>query len=568
MATPTPNDLGFGLGLRKEHYRALLEAPPVVDWLEVLSENYLVPGGMPLYNLERIRAHYPLVMHGVSLSIGGTSALDWDYLRQLRELAERIEPRWISDHLCWTGTAGTNLHDLMPLPYDASSLHHVIERVTRVQDYLGRQILLENVSSYLGYAHSTMTEWEFLYAVATGADCLILLDINNIFVSARNHDFDPMTYLNAMPIERVRQFHLAGHHDHGDYIVDTHDAAIIDPVWALYRAAVRRFGSVATMIERDDDIPPLAELVAELEVARHHAEMANADDADVNRHRLSIPSKPVTSGPTLVTLQQDFQAHVLDPSHAIPASIAESPQGNRLQRVEIYIAGYRLRLIEALATDFPGLNALLGTEGFAEVARKYLKAYPSRHFSLRWFGAHLSEFLENAASHHASPLIAQMARFEWALGETFDAADAPSAVFADLTRLPATAWAELRIATHPSVREIRLGSLVPSYWRAITDGTPISAAADPGALISWRVWRQALRNLFRSMEPLEAVSARWLATETFGSLCERLSEDLPIAEVPGYAAGLLRTWLGEGSITRVSIGTAQAEPALLPRKSA
>ncbi|MBI2801554.1 MAG: DUF692 family protein [Gammaproteobacteria bacterium] len=568
MPTPANNCLGFGLGLRKEHYGALLEAPPAVDWLEVLTENYLVPGGMPLYNLERIRAHYPVVMHGVSLSIGGTSPLDWNYLRQLRELARRIEPRWISDHLCWTGTAGTNLHDLMPLPYDEATLRHVIERVTRVQDYLGRQILLENVSSYLGYAHSTMTEWEFLRAIAIDADCLILLDINNIFVSARNHDFDAMTYLNALPIERVRQLHLAGHHDHGDYIVDTHDAAIIDPVWALYRAAVRRLGSVATMIERDDDMPPLAELVAELEVARHHAATASEDDDDVGWKPIPDQIRRTVRGPALATLQQDLQAHVLNPRHAIPASIAETPRVNRAHRVKIYTSGYRRRLIEALATDFPALNALLGTEGFAEVANDYLQAYPSRHFSLRWFGAHLSEFLENAAAHHAWPLIAQMARFEWALGETFDAADAPSAAFADLINVPAAAWAELRIATHPSVRAIRLGSLVPSYWRAITEGTSISAAAPPGELISWRLWRQSLRNLFRSMAPLEAVSTRWLETETFGSLCDRLSEDLPIAEVPGYAAGLLRTWLNEGSITRVSRGIAHTAADLLPRKSA
>jgi uncharacterized protein (UPF0276 family) len=264
--------LGFGLGLRKEHYQSILDEKPAVDWFEAISENYLVPGGKPLYFLDRIREHYPLALHGVSLNIGSSDPLDRSYLSQLKALANRVEPSWMSDHLCWTGLDGINAHDLLPLPYTEEAVQHVAERVMQVQDWLGRRILLENVSSYLGYRDSRMTEWEFLASVAEAADCLILLDINNIYVSAINHGLDPEAYLDGVPGERVQQFHLAGHSDYGSHIIDTHDAAIIDAVWALYEKAVRRFGDVSCMIERDDNIPPLQTLLDELQRVRRIAE--------------------------------------------------------------------------------------------------------------------------------------------------------------------------------------------------------------------------------------------------------------------------------------------------------
>jgi hypothetical protein len=271
LALPERPWLGFGLGLRPTHYETILTESPAVDWFEIISENYLVPGGRPLRYLDRIRERYPMVMHGVSLSIGTQDPLNREYLQQLRALADRIEPAWISDHLCWTGAHGLNAHDLLPLPYTEEALKHVAARVGEVQDFLGRRILLENVSSYVSYPESEMSEWEFLRELAIRADCLILLDINNIYVSSVNHEFDPQAYLNAIPPERVWQFHLAGHRNHGDYIIDTHDEPVIDPVWELYEAAIRRFGRVSTMIERDDNIPPLAELLAELDRARRIA---------------------------------------------------------------------------------------------------------------------------------------------------------------------------------------------------------------------------------------------------------------------------------------------------------
>jgi uncharacterized protein (UPF0276 family) len=263
--------LGFGLGLRTQHYMDVLETRPDIDWFEIISENYMVAGGKPKYYLHAIREHYPMVMHGVSLSIGASEPLDRDYLKRLKQLANEVQPEWISDHLCWTGLGGINSHDLLPLPYTEEAIRQTVAHIQEVQDYLGRQILLENVSSYISYSESAMSEWEFYREVVEQADCLMLLDINNIYVSARNHHFDPVDYLNAMPANRIRQFHLAGHSDFGSYVIDTHDHDIPDPVWQLYKLALERFGPISTMIERDDNIPALSELTAELNIAREIA---------------------------------------------------------------------------------------------------------------------------------------------------------------------------------------------------------------------------------------------------------------------------------------------------------
>jgi uncharacterized protein len=264
--------LGYGLGLRVDYYDELLDGGLPVDWLEILSENYMIPGGRPLHYLARFRERFPLVMHGVSLSIGSVDALDKEYLRSLKKLADFVQPAWISDHLCWTGSGGTNLYDLLPLPYSEEAIEHVVQRVRQVQEFLGRRILLENVSSYVSFADGQLQEWEFLAAIAERADCLILLDINNIFVSAHNHGFDPHTYLAGVPRERVQQFHMAGHEHNGSLIIDTHSAPVDEGVWDLYAHAVRQFGPVSTMIERDDKMPPLSELIAELDRARSIAE--------------------------------------------------------------------------------------------------------------------------------------------------------------------------------------------------------------------------------------------------------------------------------------------------------
>ena len=262
---PSP---GFGLGLRTQHYADFLGTRQRVDWLELLSDNYMVPGGKPLVMLDRIRANYPVVMHGVALSIGAADGVDESYLDALALLADRVQPLWISDHLCWTGVHGRVLHDLYPLPYSEDALDVVVRNVHRVQERLKRSLVLENVSSYVSFGASSMSEWEFISAVCARTGCRLLLDVNNIHVSSVNHGFDARSFLHGIPADRVQQIHLAGHTDNGDHIIDTHDHPVADAVWALYTEALQLCGPVATMIERDDHIPPLAELVSELDHAR------------------------------------------------------------------------------------------------------------------------------------------------------------------------------------------------------------------------------------------------------------------------------------------------------------
>lgn len=263
--------LGHGLGLRSQYYQEILDQRPAVDWFEIISENYLVDGGKALHYLDAIGEHYPLVMHGVSLSIGGPHALDRDYLQRLKQLIDRVKPAWVSDHLCWTRGSAHQLHDLLPLPYHEESLAYLVERVRQVQDILERPLVLENLSSYVQPASSTLSEWDFLAALSAESGCQLLLDVNNVYVSARNQGFEPWDFISALPPNSIRQLHLAGHSDYGDHVIDTHDHPVADPVWQLYRRTLEHLGPVSTLLERDDHLPPLSELLDELQQARQIA---------------------------------------------------------------------------------------------------------------------------------------------------------------------------------------------------------------------------------------------------------------------------------------------------------
>lgn len=258
-----PLTLGHGIGLRTNHFAQFMAARPAVDWVEAISENFMAPGGRPVAVLEKVRRDRPVVLHGVSLGIGSVWPLSERYLAELAALVRRVEPALVSDHLCWGTHRGQYVHDLLPLPYNEESLDHLTARVQQVQERLGRQILLENPSSYVGYKASTMTEVELLKELTRRTGCGILLDVNNVYVSARNFGFDPSAYLAGVPAEAVGYFHLAGHSDKGKYLLDAHDHSVPAPVWGLYREAVRRFGRVPSLVEWDEDIPPLEDVVAE-----------------------------------------------------------------------------------------------------------------------------------------------------------------------------------------------------------------------------------------------------------------------------------------------------------------
>jgi uncharacterized protein len=260
-------DLGLGVGLRTTHFGHVLEKHPRVDWFEILSENFMATGGRPMWVLDSVAERYPIVMHGVSMGIGGTDPLDWAYFRELKELAERTKAVWLGDHVCWTGVAGRNNHDLLPIPYTEQALANLVRRIREVQDFLERPLVLENPSTYLEFASSTMPEWEFLARMAEESDCALLLDVNNVYVSSRNHGFDPFDYLKSLPWDRVVQIHLAGHTDHGTHCIDTHTGEVVDPVWKLYADVMRRAGARATLLEWDQDIPEFDVVHAEVKKA-------------------------------------------------------------------------------------------------------------------------------------------------------------------------------------------------------------------------------------------------------------------------------------------------------------
>jgi uncharacterized protein len=279
-------DLGFGIGLRSVHFDYILKNNPAIDWFEVLSENYLDTGGRPLHVLDQVAERYPVVLHGVSLSVGSTDAVNFDYLRKLKALAKRIKAHWISDHLCWTGVTGLNTHDLLPMPYTDQALRHTIERVKIIQDFLERPIALENASTYLEFAASTWPESEFLAAIAEQADCGILLDVNNVYVSSFNHGFDPEAYIDRIPRDRVVQMHLAGHTNKGTHILDTHSDYVIETVWKLYRYAHRRLGGVATLLEWDANIPEFDIVHGEALKARRFREQEDSGTGRPEQHEV------------------------------------------------------------------------------------------------------------------------------------------------------------------------------------------------------------------------------------------------------------------------------------------
>jgi uncharacterized protein (UPF0276 family) len=372
-------------------------------------------------------------MHGVALSLGGTDPLDLDYLRRVRRLADRVQPMWVSEHLCWTGQGGRVLHDLYPVPYTEACARHLVARIRQAQDVLGRRLVLENVSSYIRYRSSEATEWDFLAQVAEEADCELLVDVNNIHVSSVNHGFDARAYLAALPAHRVRQIHLAGHSRQGDCLIDTHDHPVAPAVWALYAEACRRFGPVATMIERDDDIPPLAELLRELDQARTVAREALAM-ANARGGRAAWPARPAPDAPPAGSRAGRAGRHgagagracadpaVLDPAGPLPG----------LRGAQVYHHAYRARLQDALADSFPCLHAYLGDAQFAELARWHAEELPPRVRNLGRYGAELPARLATRYPQH--PEVAELAALEWALRSVFDAADV--AAWSTATSLP------------------------------------------------------------------------------------------------------------------------------------
>ncbi len=391
--------LGFGLGLRPQHYKHICDHRPAVDWFEVISENFMDTDGLPRRNLARVAQHYPLVMHGVALSIGSTDPLNRDYLRKLKQLAHDIAPAWISDHLCWTGIAHKNTHDLLPVPYTHQSLRHIVERITQVQDFLQRPIALENPSTYLEFADSHMSESEFIAQMARQSGCQLLLDVNNVYVTCFNHKLDPVAYIDALPLERVVQIHLAGHRHLGTHIIDTHDDHVTDDVWALYRYVVQKAGRVPnTMVEWDDNIPDFDILHAELLKAKAHAAQAYTPLAQLQ----------TTMQQAILTGNVDDCAWIRPKEHLAAAA-----------QLNVYVQAYKMRLHEAVVGDYTALQHYLGADKFAQVLDNFMANVPSLHFNIGRHAAQLPAFLAS----HADAFAVELAQFENALVQLADAAE-------------------------------------------------------------------------------------------------------------------------------------------------
>ena len=574
---------GFGLGLRTQHYPDFQRQRQPLDWLEIITDNFLVEGGRPLLMLEAMRRDYPLAMHGVAMSIGSADGLDLAYLQRVKGLAQRIEPLWVSDHLCWSGLGKTMLHDLNPLPYTEEAARRVIAHIKQAQDILQRRLVIENVSSYVDFAHSGATEWEFLHHVATQADCLLLVDVNNIYVSSVNHGFDPQHYLDALPRDRVQQIHLAGHSRHPTHIIDTHDHPVCEEVWALYAAACRRLGPVATMIERDDHIPPLPELLAEMAIARAIAKenvglAAVEKAASTTALLLTTPlhirslahtvvgagSSPGVSPPALLQLQTDWLEYVLTdpPADTAPARLSLSlatgfglsgeAKDTPADRLGIYHSAYRLRLCEVLSESFEKTSSYMGSVLFDQEANQFVVQQPPAERNLGRYGSNLPAFL--AQRYPDNPELAELAQLDWDLRTRFDGANHPALCAADLAPQADghLAFIDMPQPLHPSVvlRDSRTNAI--KLWRAIDDDVDVPEVAylpkedeangPPGLM----VWRWNLQPHFMRLDPAQY---RFMQSLAEGLSINESSEcwaDTDVLPTPEVLGAWLKDWLAQG----------------------
>jgi len=562
---------GFGLGLRTQHYAEFLAAKQPLDWLEIITDNFLVEGGKPLVMLDTIRRDYPMAMHGVAMSVGAAGGVDMDYLHKVKALADRIQPLWVSDHLCWTGPGPEQLHDLYPLPYTDEAARHVVEQIQRAQDVLQRQLVLENVSSYIDFKHSASSEWQFLAYIANAADCLLLVDVNNIYVSSVNHGFDPLDYLNALPAHRVQQMHLAGHSDCGSYIVDTHDQPVVQAVWALYAQACKRFGPVATMIERDDNIPPLQTLIDELNMARSIAQAVWTDrvHADTVQIRTDARGKTPAHSPVLAQVQpvqhtrplqqvqRSIADYILDTPRAsgkaqglaVASLVREQPGVDSAQRLGIYHHAYRARLADVLADSFAKTCLYMGSDTFEIDATSFAVHHPPLTRSLSRYGADFPNYL--AALYPENAELQELAQLDWDLRTRFDGADV-AALDQQIAQAQSHGqllpWLSWRDPLHPSVTLRSIQTNVMQIWRAIDADAEVPPVRQLPKAKFLAVWRKGLQPHFRSLEVDEATFMQSLLAGNSVDEAANAYAGTDVLPDPQRLSGWLQDWLADGML--------------------
>lgn len=461
--------LGFGMGLRPSHYPYIFEHWPAVDWFEIISENYMDTGGRPVRMLEKIRERYPVVMHGVSLSIGTVDPLNSEYLKKIRDLASWLNPPWISDHLCWTGIAHKNTHDLLPVPYTQETLRHIVERIKKVQDILDRPLVLENPSTYLEFTSSSMPEWEFIARMAEETGCGLLLDVNNIYVSCYNHRWDPKTYIDSLPLASVAQIHLAGHTNCGTHIIDTHDDHVIDDVWTLYNYVINKSGPIATMIEWDDKIPEFSVVMSELDKARKWAAAAQGPVKIPTFPSYRDNLRPTEKLTPFIDQIQDMQSAILQGKVDLmqpEERIVPKPDFSPEAQIQVYINGYRYRLFDCVAEDYPALKAYLGEEKFNKLIDAYIEATPSTHFNI----ARYTLAFPNFVKEHEDIFAFELAVLETQIVQTADLPETDVLTAEDLLQINPENFESTKLQSRKALRLLAFSHPVNSFYEAHLGG--------------------------------------------------------------------------------------------------
>jgi uncharacterized protein (UPF0276 family) len=578
--------LGHGVGLRLPHYERALAGALEVDWVEVISENFFGGGGRPRAVLEAVRRDRPLVFHGVSLGVGSLGPPDASYLRRLRALARDFEPAWISDHVCWTRFDGRESHELLPLPFTEEALGVAVDNTQRAQEALGRPLVLENASSYVQHVASQLTEWEFLAELAVRSGCSLLLDLNNVVVSAHNHGFSPHDYLAGLPPGKVVQFHLANHSQYPHHKFDDHRGPVPEAVWALYEAALQRFGPVSSLVEWDEDIPAWKTLVAERDEAERRAARAlgtatlqqshlGAMPAGSPRPRLSVvPAARAASSPRAPELEA--AQRLLFAALAWPLGVDDwaasdatarselrrrfaAGDGDPIEGLELYANAYFYRQLGALREAFPRLARLAGDVAFHDLVTDYVLECPSRDPDLHHRGDRLPAFVRAHPVGHERPLLAELAELELALAGALDAPDAEALERGDLGRLAAGDWPLLELALVPSARLVRAsydleqaaclcdaGELVRALAAPRVDPGPSDAGCPEAASVL--VFRREQRVGFRALAALEGLALAAIGEGIrFGALCERLGAH---GATPALILAWLERWLDDGLLRR------------------
>ena len=531
-------------GPRPQHYQEILDGNPAIDWFEIITENYLIEGGQPLHMLDRIVERYPVVMHGVSLSIASTAPLDLDYLGALKTLAKRVNPKWISDHLCWTGVHGVNLHDLLPIPYTEEALNHVVDRVGQVQDFLGRRLALENVSTYVTVRPVRDDRMGVLSAsVAKRADCWLLFDVNNVYVSAFNHGFSTDEFLHGVPRDRVVQFHVAGHSHEGSHIIDTHDHPVCPGGVGLLSRDGRPFRAGIDHDRARRQHPAAGR-------AGRRARSCALDRPRSARRRSAGRQAPRCGGmKSLKELQDSFQRGILAGDDAILDEVNDSDKEQRKVLFGVYRHAYVARLAEILDDDYEQLHAYLGDQAFAKLVKAYIAANPSDQRSARWFGRHLPAFVRDSETYAKHPEAAELAQLEKALADAFDGPDAAPLGIEALAAIQPDDWPNLVLEPHPTAIRLTFKTNAADIWSALKDEVAPPKPehlTEPQAIV---VWRQDFMARFRPLAAEEAMMWDEAGNGVrFGVLCELVATFAGEHDAELRAATYLKGWIDTGML--------------------